>query len=146
MNILKLSFKNLFKKPLSTFLTLTMLSIGVALASLLVLLGDSLDDGFKKNIQGIDMVVGAKGSPLQLILSAVYQIDNPTGNIPQAEADELADHPLVAETVQVSFGDSFKGRRIVGTSHNYVQWYGGELVEGTLWDGPFKAVFGSQVA
>lgn len=146
MNILKLSFKNLFKKPLSTFLTLTMLSIGVALASLLVLLGDSLDEGFKKNIKGIDMVVGAKGSPLQLILSSVYQIDNPTGNISEKEADKLAKHPLVSETVQVSFGDSYKGRRIVGTSHKYVEWYGGELADGVLWERPFQAVFGSQVA
>lgn len=145
MNTFKLSFKNIFKKPLSTFLTLTMLTIGVALATLLVLLGDSLDDGFKKNIKGTDMVIGAKGSPLQLILSAVYQIDNPTGNISQAEADKLAKHPLVKESVQLSFGDSYKGRRIVGTSPKYVGWYGAEFEEGQVWSEPFQAVFGSQV-
>jgi putative ABC transport system permease protein len=145
MNVLKISIRNLFKKPWSTFLTLTMLCIGVALASLLVQLGDALDKSFKNNIRGTDMVVGAKGSPLQLILSSVYQIDNPTGNISQEEADKLAKNRLVKESVQLSFGDSYKGRKIVGTSPKYVEWYEGELAEGKYWEKDFEAVFGAQV-
>src|SRR5690554_1356095 len=127
-------------------LTVIMLTMGVALASLLILVGGALDDSFRKNIRGIDMVVGAKGSPLQLILSAVYQIDNPTGNISQKEARKLAQNRLIKEAIEVSFGDSYKGRRIVGTSHAYVDLYDGSLSEGVLWDRSFEAVVGSQVA
>ncbi len=89
MNILKLSWSNLKVKPLNTFLSLLLLTLGVALVSMLLILNKQLDEQFKRNISGIDMVVGAKGSPLQLILSSVYHIDNPTGNIPLGEAEVL---------------------------------------------------------
>lgn len=89
MNVFKLSFKNLTARPMRSLLTVVMLTMGVALASLLILVGNALNDSFRNNIRGIDMVVGAKGSPLQLILSAVYQIDNPTGNIDLEEARDL---------------------------------------------------------
>lgn len=146
MSIFKLSFKNLFARPMRSLLTVIMLTMGVALASLLILVGNALDDSFKKNIRGVDMVVGAKGSPLQLILSAVYQIDNPTGNIDLEEARKLARNPQIKETIELSFGDSYKGRRIVGTSHKYVDLYDGTIASGALWERPFEAVIGAQVA
>lgn len=146
MNVFKLSFKNLFARPMRSLLTVIMLTMGVALASLLILVGNALDDSFKKNIRGIDMVVGAKGSPLQLILSAIYQIDSPTGNIDLSEARKLAKNPQIKETIELSFGDSYKGRRIVGTSHKYVALYDGSLANGVLWEKSFEAVVGAQVA
>lgn len=146
MNIFHLSLKNVVSKPYPAILTFVMLTMGVTLATLLILVGGALDDGFKKNIRGIDMVVGAKGSPLQLILSAVYQIDNPTGNISLAEAEKLAKHPLIAETIKLSYGDSYKGRRIIGTSKEYVDLYKGEMSSGRLFDKPFEATVGSLVA
>lgn len=146
MNVFKLSFKNLFARPMRSLLTVIMLTMGVALASLLILVGNALDDSFKKNIRGIDMVVGAKGSPLQLILSAIYQIDSPTGNISLEEARKLAKNPQIKETIELSFGDSYKGRRIVGTSHKYVSLYDGSLADGALWEKSFEAVVGAQVA
>lgn len=146
MNLIKISLKNITSKPYPAILTLIMLTMGVALASLLVLVGGALDEGFKKNIRGVDMVVGAKGSPLQLILSAVYQIDNPTGNIPLAEAERVAKNPLVESTIQLSYGDSYKGRRIIGTSTDYLDLYSAELAEGELFQNSFEAVVGSIVA
>jgi putative ABC transport system permease protein len=114
--------------------------------ALLLQVGTSLDEGFRKNIRGIDMVVGAKGSPLQLILSAVYQIDNPTGNISRAEAKALARHPMVKRSIELSYGDSYKGRRIIGTSHDYPALYEMQLSAGKLWDKPFEVSVGAQVA
>lgn len=146
MSILKISLRNLLNKPLSALLTVIMLTMGVALVSMLLLVGEALDESFKKNIKGIDMVVGAKGSPLQLILAAVYQIDNPTGNISRAEAQKLARNPMVASAIEVSFGDSYKGRRIVGTSHAYAELYEASLENGKLWEAPFEATIGSTVA
>jgi len=146
MNLLKISFKNITNKPYQAILTLIMLTIGVALASLLVLVGGALDDSFKKNIKGIDMVVGAKGSPLQLILSAVYQIDSPTGNIPIEEANELAKNRFVEKSIQLSYGDSYRGRRIIGTSTDYIDLYEGKLAQGKLFSKSFEAVVGSLVA
>ncbi|MCH2215754.1 MAG: ABC transporter permease [Flavobacteriales bacterium] len=146
MNLVKISIKNITDKPYQAVLTLIMLIMGVALASLLVLVGGALDDSFKKNIKGIDMVVGAKGSPLQLILSAVYQIDSPTGNISLAEADQLAKNRLVDKTIQLSYGDSYKGRRIIGTSSDYLELYEAQFEEGTIFKESFEAVLGALVA
>ena len=146
MNIFKISLKNVLFRPYSAALTIILFAVGVALTSFLLLVGNALDEGFKKNIRGIDMVVGAKGSPLQLILASVYHIDNPTGNISKSEADKLARNPLVKESVQLSFGDSYKGRRIVGTSPEYINWYDAEIERGNLWKEPFESVIGAEIA
>ncbi len=146
MNIFKISWLNILRKPLNTALTLIMLALGVALVAVLIQVSASLDEGFRKNIRGIDMAVGAKGSPLQLILSAIYHIDHPTGNIPLTEARELAAHPMVKEAVELSYGDSYKGRRIVGTSHRYPEWYEVGVKQGRLWEKTFEATVGAEVA
>ena len=86
MNLFTLSWKNLANKPLSMLLSLVLFALGVGLISLLFLLNQQLQDKFDKNLAGIDLVVGAKGSPLQLILSSMYHIDAPTGNISIEEA------------------------------------------------------------
>lgn len=127
-------------------LSLMLLVLGVGIISLVLLLNRQLDEQFKRNIRGIDMVVGAKGSPLQIILSAVYQIDNPTGNISQKEAEALANHPLVKESIPMAYGDNYKGFRIVGTEHNYIEHYKGELEEGRLWGKTLEATIGAGVA
>ncbi len=146
MNLFKLSWANLRAKPLSTFLSLLLLTMGVGIISLLLLLNKQVDEQFKKNIRGIDMVVGAKGSPLQLILSAVYHIDNPTGNISKAEADQLARHPLVKKSIPMAYGDNLKGYRILGTDTSYVSHYKGEIASGRLWEKTMEATIGATAA
>ena len=146
MNILKLSWSNLKVKPLNTFLSLLLLTLGVALVSMLLILNKQLDEQFKRNISGIDMVVGAKGSPLQLILSSVYHIDNPTGNIPLEEAESLLKNPMVKECIPLAYGDSYKGYRIVGSNKDYVSHYGVTLEEGKFWSNEYEVTAGAVVA
>lgn len=146
MNIFKLSWKNLLAKPLNTGLSVLLLMLGVAMISLLLLMSTQLEEQFKRNITGIDMVVGAKGSPLQLILSAVFQVDNPTGNISLAEAEQLKRNRLVAKGIPLSFGDSYRGYRIVGTTPEYLDLYQASLQEGNLWEKSLEVVIGSKIA
>lgn len=146
MNIFKLSWKNLLAKPLNTGLSILLLMLGVAMISLLLLMSTQLEEQFRKNIRGIDMVVGAKGSPLQLILSAVFQVDNPTGNISLAEAEQLKKNRLVAQGIPLSYGDSYRGYRIVGTTGDYLDLYEANLLEGKLWSKSLEVVIGSKIA
>ncbi|MDW3193226.1 MAG: FtsX-like permease family protein [Cytophagales bacterium] len=146
MNIFKLSWKNLLVKPLNTGLSILLLMLGVAMISLLMLMSSQLEEQFKKNITGIDMVVGAKGSPLQLILSAVFQVDNPTGNISLAEAEELKKNRLIALGIPLSYGDSYRGYRIVGTTSEYLDLYDASLQEGRVWQKSLEVVIGSKIA
>ena len=148
MNLTKLSWKNLNAKPLASFLSLLLLAMGVGIISILLLLNKQLEEKFTKNIAGIDMVVGAKGSPLQLILSSIYQIDYPTGNIPLAEANKLTRNPLVKQAIPLAYGDSYQSFRIVGTQESYLKHYKTELQEGRIWaeKSRFEVVLGATAA
>ena len=121
--LLKIVWKNIWAKKLNSFLCILLMMFGISIISLLINIGNQLEDKFSKNISGIDMVVGAKGSPLQLILSGVYQIDAPTGNIPMSELQMLQTNPLVKEVLPISMGDNYMGFRVVGTTYPYLKHF-----------------------
>lgn len=146
MNLIKLSLKNLFFRPGRLFLTVVMISVGVALSSLSTSISTSVKTGLKKNIKDIDIVVGAKGSPAQLIFSSVYQLSEPGGNVDYNEIVALADNRLVNEVIEVYCGDSYHGSRIVGTSHRFLDLYDAHLAIGRLWNRTYEVVMGSQAA
>lgn len=146
MNLLKLSVGYLRTRALSTTLNVLLLALGVATITLLLLVMHQLEERMGRDARGIDLVAGAKGSPMQVILSAIYHLDVPTGNIPLAQANEMSRQRMVKKTIPLALGDSYKGFRIVGTSHDYVAHYGGKLAAGRLWQKPMEAVIGAEVA
>ncbi|MBK8678339.1 MAG: ABC transporter permease [Sphingobacteriales bacterium] len=83
---------------------------------------------------------------MQLILSALYQIDYPTGNIPHHEALKIAQNRAVKRAIPLSYGDNYKGVRIVGTDSNYVAHFNLALQSGKWWDAPLEAVVGATTA
>ena len=146
MKTIAIAWRYLWSRPLSATLNLLLLSLGLASITFLLLVSHQINQAFDRDLAGIDVVVGAKGSPMQLILSGVFQLDVPTGNIPLAAARALQGHPQVAKLIPISMGDSFRGFRIVGTTPDYVSHYGAELAQGVLWTSPMQAVLGAQVA
>ena len=146
MNVSGLSWRYLWSRPLATGLNLLLLALGLASMAFVLIARDQVDRAFERDLAGIDVVVGAKGSPLQLILAGVFHIDVPPGNIPLAEVQRLAQHPQVAKLIPLSLGDNLRGFRIVGTTPDYVSHYGARLARGALWSAPMQAVLGAQVA
>ncbi len=146
MNLLQLSSKNMLARPLSTSLSLLLITLGVGMISLLVQVSHQIRTQLEKNVRGIDMVMGAKGSPLQLILSAVFHVDVPTGNVPLEEARKLRRSRLVASVIPLSYGDSHRGYRIVGTDTAYLSLYDGRVGPGRLWYQPLEVVLGATAA
>jgi len=146
MKLLSLSWRYLWSRPLAASLNLLLLALGLASISFVLLISQQIDRAFERDLAGIDVVVGAKGSPMQLILSGVFHIDAPTGNVPLAAIQALEKNPQVAKVIPISLGDSFRGFRIVGTSLDYVKHYDAKLASGSLWAKPMEAVIGSQVA
>lgn len=146
MTLARLAWQVLWVRPLATALSLTLMALGLAAMVVLLLVSEQTEAAFDRDLAGIDLVVGAKGSPLQLILAGVFHIDVPPGNIPLAEAEKLAKHPLVAQAVPVSLGDTLRGFRIVGTSPDFLTLYNGQFSQGKLWGGTMQAVLGAQVA
>ena len=148
MNLIKLSWKNLAHKPLNTFLSLLLFGLGVGLVIFLFLLQTQVQDKFDKNLAGVDLVVGAKGSPLQLILCNMYHVDSPTGNISLKEASPFLrpGHPLLERAIPLSLGDNYKGYRVVGTTHAFVDLYEASIASGRLWESPLEVVLGANIA
>ena len=145
MNIFKLSIKNIISKPLSSLLSLTLLVFGIGIISLLLQLNSLIKTQMDNNLKGIDMVVGAKGSPLQLILSAVYHIDSPTGNISVEDAKKIKNNRMVGSSIDLLYGDNYKGYRIVGTDDEFLDLYDAKIKDGRKWEDPFEVVVGSKI-
>lgn len=148
MNIFYLAWKNVIKNPLNLIMSVILFGLGVGLITFLLLFNSQLKEKFDKNLADIDLVVGAKGSPLQMILCNMYHIDNPTGNIPIKNAAPLLrdPHPLIKQAVPLSLGDSYKSYRIVGTNHEILGLYGATVAEGDLWKADFEVTVGSEAA
>lgn len=146
MNALALVAAQLGRRPLQTVLGVVLLALGIGTLVFVVLLQGQLSRQLTRDAQGIDLVVGAKGSPLQLILSAVYHVDVPTGNIPLDAVSQLRANRLVALVIPISLGDNYRGFRIVGTETAFVEHYGAATDVGVLWNAPMQAVLGADVA
>ena len=146
MNIFILSFKNIFHKPVGTVLSILLLTLAVGIISILIHVNNSIENQMNNNLKGIDMVVGAKGSPLQLILSSVYHVDSPTGNISLADANSITRNRMVKNSTKLSFGDNYKGFKIVGTEKNFLELYKCDVEDGRIWKKSLEAVVGNKVA
>ncbi len=146
MNLIKLSWKYLISKPLNTGLNILLLAMGLAIITVLLLMQDQFENKMTRDAKGIDLVIGAKGSPLQLVLSSVYHIDFPTGNIPLNEAEGVSKNRLIKNVIPMGMGDNYNGYRIIGTNHDYLELYEASFKEGKAWEFPFETVVGHAVA
>lgn len=146
MSPLRISWKSLSLNPLTSFLNVALVAFGTGILCLILLASNQIGDKLSSNSKDIDLVVGAKGSPLQLILSSIYHIDFPTGNISLSEANKLAHNPMVKRAVPLALGDSFNGFRIVGTDTSFINLYNLELADGEFWNAAFEVTIGSVLA
>lgn len=145
MSDLALIFSSLRTRWLNSLLSVFLTAFGVMLALLIIQFSYHIQNRISADGQGVDIVVGAKGSPLQLILSSLYHIDIPTGNIPYDAAQKWMKHPQIQTAIPLALGDNWKGYRIVGTTPAYMQHYSATLANGHLWDEPFEAIAGAAV-
>ena len=146
MNTLLLGVRTIGRRPLPAVLTVLLLALGIATVVVVLLFQRELEDRLGRDARGIDLVVGAKGSGLQLVLSAVFHADVPTGNVRLPDLRPVARHPMVAGVIPLSLGDGYRGFRIVGTTHDYVSHYAGRIASGRLWARSMEAVAGSHAA
>ncbi|MCY3857093.1 MAG: ABC transporter permease [Rhodospirillales bacterium] len=130
-------------RPLGAALNVALLGLGTATIALLMIAVQQFEQRLTADADAVDMVVGAKGSPMQLVLSTVFHVDAPVGNVPAEEVQFLDQHSMVKQVIPMALGDGFRGFRIVGTDTSYLDLYGAELAEGRLWDAPLEAVFGA---
>ncbi len=143
---LPLALAYLRERPLATLLNVLLLSLGIGTIVALLLTLSQVEERMERDAAGIDLVVGAKGSPLQLVLSTVFQVDIPTGNIALAEANRIGAEAAVRQAIPLALGDSYRGFRIVGTRPAYLELYGATVGAGRAWATPMEVLVGAEAA
>ncbi len=148
MSLLKLAWKNIIASPLTLLLNIILFALGIGLINFLLLFNQQVKNKFENNLADIDMVIGAKGSPLQMILCNMYHVDNPTGNIKIEKAKPFLNpkHPLIKRAVPLSLGDNYRSYRIVGSTYDILDLYNGKIKEGKKWVRDQDVTIGSTVA
>jgi putative ABC transport system permease protein len=146
MNLFVLIWGYLKARPLNTAINVLLLALGIAVVVILMLFNNQLREKISKNARGIDLVVGAKGSPLQLILCNIFHIDFPTGNIKLADAEKISRNRLVKKAIPMALGDSYEGFRIIGTNRSYPDLYQAVLSEGQWWEHDMEVTIGNAVS
>ena len=142
----KLAWKNIWFKPLNTILSILLLTASVAIITVLILVEKQLEEKYQSNLDGVDLVLGAQGSPLQLVLSSVYQVDDPTGNISYDSVKVWMKHPYVKKAIPLAYGDNYVGFKIVGTTPDYIEKYQAKIEDGKVFEHNFEVVVGADVA
>lgn len=158
MSLWHIAWGYIWNRKLITLLTVMSVALGVALISAVHTLREETKRRFEEEGQAFDIVVGAKGSPLQLVLSSVYFLDAPTGNINYSDYEELLHHEDVRAAFPIGLGDTYRHFRIVGTvpelmHHKWIvdpisgrERVPFQLAEGRFFEKDFEAVVGSVVA
>ncbi len=157
MSLWHIAWSYLWSRKLPTSLTIASVALAVGLISSVLTLREETRKRFEEEGQAFDIVVGAKGSPLQLVLSCVYFMDVPTGNILYSDYERLRNHDDVAAAFPIGLGDTYRGFRIVGTISELFeyQWVNPvtneprrpfQLAQGRFFERPMEAVLGSTVA
>ena len=152
MFLLSLVRKSLANRLLATSLTLASIALSVALLLGIENVRAGMRESFSNTISRTDLIVGARGGSLQLLLYSVFGIGSPTSNVSWATYEHFRDHPAVAWTIPISLGDSHRGFRVVGTDSSFYDQfhYGGgrsiEFAAGRMPQTDREVVLGDQVA
>ena len=154
MSLWRMAWRYLWGRALVTALTLTGIALSAALICSVLTLRRESEAGFLRESGQYDLVVGAKGSPLQLVLSSIYHLDVPTGNTPYDRYQALLADPRIESAIPLGLGDNFRGYRIVGTDTNLFQLTDRldpqnqlfHLQAGRFFQNDFEVVVGAQAA
>lgn len=148
-----IAWRNLLAKPVQSGLTVLIVAAAISMLVLVALLSAGTHNGLVRATEPFDLIVGAKGSPNQLVLNTVFLQDAPIGNVSHEIYEELSANPLAASAIPLAFGDNYRGYTIVGSGSGIFQhqpksgqgeWL--QLTAGRPFALPFEAVVGAKAA
>lgn len=147
-----LTYKSLNNRKFTSFLCVLSIALSVTLFLGIERIRIGAREGFTNTISKTDLIVGAKGGPLQLLLYTVFHIGNAVNNIRWSTYEDIKNNRLVEWSIPISLGDSYKGYRVVATDENFFLHYQFrgekkvEFAEGAIPRETFDVVLGSEVA
>lgn len=119
MSLARMAWRYLASRRAVTGLTLAGIALGAALVCAVLVLKRESESAFSREAALFDLVVGGKGGSLQLVLSCLYHLDVPSGNIPYSDYEKLRRDARVRWAAPVGLGDNFEGYRIIGTEAHF---------------------------
>ena len=123
MMLVRLALASLRSRVLTTSLTVASIALSVTLLVGIENVRAGVRDSFAGTIRGVDLIVGARGGSLQVLLSAVFGIGSPAGSVKLSTMERWQAHPAVKWVVPYSLGDSHRGFRVVGTTPEFYERY-----------------------
>ncbi len=150
--LLKLARGSLFNRRAAVSLTVATIAISIALLVLVEQMRGQVREGFYRSVSGTDLIVGAPTAPVQLLLYSVFGLGDPTRNVSMESYREIASHPMVAWTIPISLGDSWRGNRVIGTTSAMFEHYrygdrqALEFRDGGRFEALYDVVVGAAVA
>ena len=123
MLILRLALRSLRSRLLTTSLTVASIALSVTLLVGIEHVRAGVRESFAGTIRGVDLIVGARGGTLQVLLSAVFGIGSPAGSVTVATFERWQRHPAVKWAAPYTLGDSHRGFRVVGTTEEFFRRY-----------------------
>jgi len=121
--ILALAWKSLRNRKFTAGLTVLSIALSVLLLLGVERLRSESRDSFAATVSGTDLIVGARSSPVHLLLSSVFRVGNATNNIRPETWRVLSQRPEVAWSIPIALGDSHRGYRVVGTTEAYFEHF-----------------------
>ncbi len=152
MSLCHMAWRYVISRLPVTALTLAGICLGAALVCGVLVLKRESETAFSREAALFDLVVGGKGGNLQLVLSCIYHLDVPAGNIPYSDYEKLRRDSRVRWAAPLGIGDNYQGHRIVGTEVHFFDLTDRDgqpvfvLAEGRYFEEPFEVVIGSEVA
>lgn len=146
MNMFSLAKRYTTSSLPTTLLQVLTFASGMAILLIVLSISSQIKSSFSQGSNKIDVIIGAKGSPLQLVLSGIYHADIPTGNIDYNQAIRLSKHKSIKTATPISLGDNYKGYRIVGTNEDFLRLYKAQLKEGNILSSSMEAIIGYNIA
>ena len=123
MLIPRLALRSLRSRLLTTSLTVASIALSVTLLVGIEHVRAGVRESFAGTIRGVDLIVGARGGTLQVLLSAVFGIGSPAGSVTVATFERWQRHPAVKWAAPYTLGDSHRGFRVVGTTEEFFRRY-----------------------
>lgn len=125
MSLWKIAWRSMQQRALASWLTGLSMALGVALVVTVLVIYGVVEESFRRNAAGYDLIVGAtKGGRLQIVLNTVYHLSAPVENIPYSYYKEFTrdkEHKgkfadYVQTAIPYCLGDSYEEFRVVGTT------------------------------
>lgn len=150
--LIKIARASLWNRRFAAALTIFTVAVSVALLLSVERVRQETRNSFANTVSGVDLIVGARSGPVQLLLYSVFRIGDATNNLRYSSFEEIKAHPQVAFAIPLSLGDSHRGFRVLGTNADYFEHYryGNKrnlsFAQGVAFDDVYDTVLGAEVA